>query len=172
MGAPHLDQSILRSLVEYEPATGVFIWKERPDARREWNTRYAGKVAGFDWRVPNSNVAYRSIRIFDWPFLGHRLAWLYMTGEWPTQEVDHVDLDGLNNAWANLRAADKAQNGANRSASANNKLGVKGVRTTPGGRFSAALCGQYLGTFDTPDLANAAYETAAKERFGAHGRAR
>jgi hypothetical protein len=172
--APHLDQETLTRLLDYDPETGIFRWRERTDVRKAWNTRYAGKIAGFDWNVPNSNVTYRSIRIFDWPFLGHRLAWLYMTGEWPTHGVDHRDMDGLNNRWGNLRSATKAQNAANTKILRTNTTGFKGVSLSKNGRYRATIKindrQKWLGYFDTPEEAHAAYCRAALERSGQYAR--
>jgi len=166
--APTLSQTTLRTLLSYEPETGVFIWKHRPDARRCWNTRYAGKEAGYDW-CPDGKTTYRVLRIFDWPFLAHRLAVLYMTGEWPEADVDHEDGNGLNNRWSNLRPASKPQNGANRGPNKNSKTGVKGVSLS-NGRYRASFRGKQLGLCDTLEEAAALYERAAKEHFGQFAR--
>lgn len=171
MSAPFLTQGMLRSLLEYDPTTGVFTWKPRSGAAA-WNTRYAGKVAGFDWRV--GNVVYRSIRIFDWPFLGHRLAVLYVTGEWPTHGVDHINLNGLDNRWVNLRPATKQQNGWNTPKPRTNTTGFKGVSRDRRGKFRATIRvgGRqvWLGFHDTAEEAHAAYCEAAREQFGEYAR--
>lgn len=172
MNAPLLTQAILKSLITYDPATGMFRWLPRP-GKTAWNTRYAGKPAGFDWTV--GGVVYRSIRIFDWPFLGHRLAWLYMTGAWPASGIDHRDGDGLNNRWANLREATKVQNAGNVKAKRRNTSGFKGVSQTPNGRFRASIQSngnwRHLGTFMTAEEAHSAYIAAAIETFGDFARA-
>lgn len=169
MSEPYLDQTILKSLLHYDPGTGIFTWKPRADARKTWNTRYANKVAGFDWTVSPGTI-YRSIRIFDWPFLAHRLAVLYMTGSWPPIDTDHRDRNGLNNRWENLRIADKRQNGANRGVSKRNKLGFKGVTVDNDGRYRATLGYKgkqiWLGRYDTPEQAHEAYMRAARKYFG------
>lgn len=170
--APALTQDTLKRLLHYEPLTGVFTWLTRADVRQSWNTRYAGKEAGFDWSI--GNVTYRSIRIFDWPFLAHRLAFLYTTGAWPKDGIDHKDLDGLNNRWANLREATKAQNSANTKAMRNNSSGFKGVSKNHNGRWRATISisgkQRRLGYFDTPEEASAAYHAAAVERSGEFAR--
>lgn len=172
--APELTQALLISLLHYDPETGVFTWRARDAATRGWNARYAGKVAGFDWS-PNGKTFYRSIRIFDWPFLGHRLAVLYMTGSWPERDVDHRDLDGLNNRWTNLRPASKSQNGANRGASAVSRSGMKGVTFDARAcrwRATIGVMGQqkWLGSFSTPEEAQTAYADAATKYFGEFAR--
>ena len=173
--APYINQAILKSLLIYDPETGEFTWRIRLDARPQWNGRYAGKKAGFAWRPKGSNVTYWSVRIFDWPFLGHRLAWLYMTGEWPVAEVDPRDLDGTNNRWSNLRPATKAQNGANRGKPKTNTSGLKGASWCKGaGRWRATIHrgGRqiWLGYHDTAEDAHAAHVAKAKETSGEYAR--
>jgi hypothetical protein len=174
MSAPALDQGTIRRLLHYDPTTGAFTWLHRAEGPKRWNTRYAGKPAGYAWSPPNSQVTYRAIRVFDWPFLAHRLAWLYMTGEWPDAEVDHEDLDGLNNRWSNLRQATKAQNGANRVANKRSKTGVKGVSpsNTPGHLYRISFKGKHLGYCDDLNAGSAVYESAARAEFGEFVRTR
>lgn len=170
--APKLTQSLVQSILDYDPETGQFRWRQRADVGKAWNKRYAGKVAGYVWRA-SPNVQYRCIRILDWPFLAHRVAWLHVTGEWPENLIDHRDMNGLNNAWANLRAADKTQNGNNRGVTRRNKLGLKGVRQQ-GSRFHAniSINGRqtYLGSFATAQDAHKAYCRAAVKHRGEFGR--
>jgi hypothetical protein len=174
MKIPHLDQRALKAMLHYEPETGVFTWLERSDVRPQWNGRYAGKTAGYA-RVATGGGLYWSIRIFDWPFHAHRLAWLYMTGAWPVMQVDHKDMDGLNNRWDNLREANKCQNGGNTKAKKNNKCGFKGVSLCKStGKYRATISREgkqvWLGYHDTPELAHAAYRRAALQVFGEFAR--
>lgn len=174
MSAPILTQAIVKRLLNYELETGQFTWRERADVRRSWNTRYAGKRAGYAWKA-GPNVTYWCVRIFDWPFLGHRLAWLYVTGSWPKPQADHRDLNGLNNAWSNLREADKAQNGANTAKPRTNTTGFKGVSLDGRGRYRATIRvggrQKWLGYFATAEEAHAAYVAAARVRSGDFARA-
>lgn len=80
MKAPYLTQAQLTAMLTYDETSGDFTWKVRSDARPQWNGRYAGKRAGYV-REATGGGLYISIRIFDWPFAAHRLAWLYMTGK-------------------------------------------------------------------------------------------
>ena len=175
MTAPQLDQNTLKRLLAYEPTTGTFAWHHRDDVPKSWNTKYAGKPAGCAWPVRGSKLTYWIIRIFDWPFLGHRLAFLYMTGDWPLVQVDHIDLNGLNNRWINLRDATRSQNLANTRAWRNNSTGFKGVSLCKKtGRYRATISlnskQKWLGSFDTPEAAHAAYCHAARERSGKFAR--
>lgn len=174
MKIPHLDQCALKTMLHYDPETGVFTWLERSDARPQWNGRYAGKTAGYA-RVATGGGVYWSIRIFDWPFHAHRLAWLYMTGAWPSDVVDHRDMDGLNNRWGNLREATKSQNAANSRLSRANTSGFKGASYhQQSGRWRATIMvsgkQKWLGYHDTPEAAHAAYRAALIERSGEFAR--
>lgn len=169
MSAPDLDQPTLHRLMTYDPLAGEFTWRARDDVPQGWNTRYAGKRCGYDWRASDT-LTYRCIRIFDWPFLGHRLAHLYMLGSWPSVTIDHRDLNGLNNRWENLRPATKGQNAANTPAPRTSSTGVKGVGRAPKGRFRAYITINrrqvWLGYHQTIEAAAAAFRAAALTRYG------
>ena len=151
----------LRELLHYDPVTGVFTWRLRR------GRIMTGSVAG-----ALGSQGYVEIRIDYQLHLAHRLAWIYMTGSWPTHTIDHRDLDRGNNTWSNLREATYSQNNCNRRG--RNRTGFKGVRKH-GDRFCAqiSVSGVYrhLGVFDTRDSAHAAYVAAAKLRFGEYARA-
>lgn len=97
-----LDQQTLKSLLKYDPETGEFIWLVSSKRAK------AGDVAGC-W----TSNGYRGIKIDNVRHLAHRLAWLYMTGEWPRQMIDHIDRDTGNNRFANLRDVDAKTNANN-----------------------------------------------------------
>ena len=157
----------LRSLLSYDPETGEFRWREarngvRDDKRAGWVENYNG-------------TRYLRIEIGGRKYLAHRLAWLYVTGEWPKGRLDHKDTNGLNNRFENLRPANPSQNAANRGANANNASGYKGVSYhKPSEKWVAYICKSYknknLGYFDTPEQAHVAYCKAAKEKFGEYAR--
>lgn len=100
-------------------------------------------------------------------YLAHRLAWYYMTGDWPVNQVDHRDLDKTNNRWDNLRPATNAQNHQSKRLQKNNTTGVTGVSyNARTGKFYASIKANghkhYLGTFDTLQGAAHARATAKK----------
>lgn len=171
---PDLDQSTVRRLFVYNPATGDLTWRQRDDVLPEWNTKFAGKVAGSIWTPRNSQTSYRQVSIFNRRFHLHRIIWLYMTGKWPA-EIDHRDGNGLNNRWSNLREATRSQNAANCGAMRTNKYGLRGVCFhKSAGRFQAQIKvdgkNRYLGLFDTKEEARAAYLAAAIEEHGEFAR--
>lgn len=170
---PVLTQEIAQSALHYEQHSGQFIWKERQDRSRQWNGRYAGTVAGY--KVGLQNNAYIALSLFNYPILAHRLAFLWMTGSIPSL-IDHIDGNGLNNSWSNLRPATRIQNGANSSLSKSNTSGFKGVSFNKRiGKWRASIsCGRKqisLGHFETAEDAHAAYLEKAKELFGEFARA-
>lgn len=172
----------VRSLFDYDPETGSLRWKRRVDVDERWNGRYPGSVAGQIHRnKKGSNLHYIRIRLAIEGtrrcYLGHTLAWVWMTGEWPLPGIDHADTDGTNNRWLNLRLATASQNSANARLSALNTTGFKGVYLQPGKRKWRAQIRKddrlhYLGMFDTPEGAHAAYIVAANEFHGEFARAK
>jgi len=113
----NLTAEILRETLSYDKDTGIFM-----RIKSRFKDRYKGVESGYI-----RNDGYRCITINTYPYLAHRLAWLYMTGKFPEHQIDHIDHDRSNNAWNNLRDATRAENARNCSISKNNKSGVNGV---------------------------------------------
>jgi hypothetical protein len=150
----------LRELLHYDPETGDFTWRQ---------DRVAGAKAG-DRAGWLANSGYITLRVERKQYLAHRLAWLYVTGEWPPQQVDHVNQNKVDNRWANLRAASHGQNVINRSYRRPKHNLPRGVRPAYGGRFEAWIGSKvnrrFLGSFDTADEAHAAYLQEARRVYG------
>lgn len=87
----------LREVLEYDPAIGVFRWLIKP----------CGQISIGDIAGCRHGEGYVQIRVIGRIYLAHRLAWLYMTGEWPISLIDHRNLDRSDNRWSNLREAKK-----------------------------------------------------------------
>lgn len=151
-----LTAECLRERLHYNPDTGIFTWIVRPA-----QCVHIGDVAGCLYD------GYRNILIFNQKYKAHRLAWLYMTGEWPAEETDHKNGVRSDNRWCNLRLADKQLNMQNkRTAQKNNLLGFLGVSKHKK-KFQASISFNgakvYLGVYETPELAHAAYLEAKRQ---------
>lgn len=164
-----------RELLNYEPETGVFTWKERPVSDfvsgvhgpaqecKRWNSRYAGIEAGrYDAK------GYRVISIGHKPFLAHRLAWLIVSGEWPAEHIDHRNGDPADNRITNLRECSHAENHQNRRRQSNNTSGFIGVtRRKTENKWAAKIRvgGKeiHLGVFREKEAAAAAYADAKRK---------
>lgn len=152
-----MTQEELKRLLHYEPATGQFTWRVRLS-----NRATVGKVAG-----SKDKLGYVQIGIAGVDYKAHRLAWLYMTGELPSMDIDHINGVTGDNQWSNLRHVTHAVNGQNtKSARVNNKSGFLGV-VPYGKRFRAQITldgwPQHLGYFDDPASAHQAYVSAKRQ---------
>jgi hypothetical protein len=152
-----LTQERLKELLSYDPETGVFVWVKQVSSRA-----LLGGVAG-----SNRRDGYRRIKIDRAEFLTHRLAWLYMTGAFPPNETDHINMDKSDNRFFNLRAVTHSENQHNKGKQKNNKSGFKGVsyyKQTQ--KWYAAIklnaVKKSLGYFLTPEEASAAYLAAQR----------
>ncbi|NBW17980.1 MAG: HNH endonuclease [Caulobacteraceae bacterium] len=155
----------IQAALAYDPETGEFRW--RADGRSA-GTMVRRKVPVGRRRV--SRYLVISIGRRSWP--AHRLAWFYMTERWPGPVIDHINGDGLDNRFCNLREATKAQNAHNsKHAPLNNTHGLKGAsRNKNTGRWQARIkvngFTRCLGSFDTAEEAHEAYKAASKQYFG------
>lgn len=146
---------VLRQIVIYDPEAGTFTTRVRINQRIP---------AG--WPLGYMRDGYWCARLLGAEHRLHRLAWLYMTGEWPEVLIDHYDTDRANNRWRNLRPGTWSTNAQNqRKAHTNSQTGVLGV-SPDGDRWRAQIGSKgkklYLGTFDTTDEAHAAYLSAKR----------
>lgn len=169
----------LRTVLDYDPVTGAFTWRDRPrsDFKRSqgygaWKQRCLGKEAG----CPTGH-GYTRISIDCEAYLAHRLAWLYVHGEWPSLHIDHINGNGCDNAIANLRDVSNTDNHRNMRRHKTNRSGVTGVRLTRYGTWGAAIWDKHkiirLGSFQTMEEAVSARKQAEQELgyHPNHGRA-
>ena len=145
-----ISREALSQWLSYDPETGLFRW-----IKRGYRIRL-GYIAGN--RGPNGYVRISIMKVF---YQAHRLAWLFMTGEWPKEDIDHFNGVRDDNRWANLRSVSRAVN-------LQNMAGVAGYQLTRNKkRFSARIQTNgatiYIGTFDTAEAAREAYLRAKKK---------
>lgn len=146
-----LTQAQLLKSHYYNPTTGLFY--------KRWS--YGLKETGCN------NRGRLTCRINYQDYLVHRLAWLYMTGAWPDEEIDHIDGNPANNAWNNLRVGNRSCNAENqKKAHVDSFTGLLGV-CARGNKFTAKITvrgkKRSLGTFNTPEEAHQAYLVAKRE---------
>jgi hypothetical protein len=147
-----MNQVRLQALLSYNPQTGLFYWNPRRGCQ-------TSKPVGCD-----NGYGYLRIIVDGKTYYAHRLAWFYMTGEWPEHEIDHINGDRADNRIANLRPATPTENQHNRNKPPrNNKSGAVGVSWHQrAGKWQAHFARRYLGVFPTKEAAASAY-TQAKE---------
>jgi hypothetical protein len=147
----------LRELLHYSPETGVFTNISR---RKKI---VLGSIAG----SLDQESGYWMIGLDRRRYYAHRLAWLYMTGEWPAQMIDHLDGNRANNAFANLRDAERAINQQNMRrpmpGTASGLLGAFKKRDHWESKVRAFGRVIRLGSFDTAEEAHAAYLQAKRK---------
>jgi hypothetical protein len=154
--------SYLRSILNYDPSTGLFTWKESRGSVAK------GSLAGSLY-----NNGYISIMIDGLAYGAHRLAWLYVYGQFPKEEVDHKDGVRHNNCISNLREATSRQNCINSKVKKTSSSGVKGVSFISGkwvARIKLGNSNIYIGRYDTIQEAQKAYENKAIEIHGEYAR--
>lgn len=137
----------LRERLQYNPDTGNWTWLRSP--RGGWEGKPAGTLdAKGYWVIKIDGQSYKS----------SRLAYLYMTGEWPPDEMDHIDRKPWNDVWTNLRPATRLENVLNRDMPLP-ATGHKGVRKhTHNNSYTASYDNIYIGTYKTVEEAVAKRE--------------
>ena len=111
-----LTQKELKELLHYNPDTGVFTWLVNRGPNK------AGNVAD-----NTTKKGYTRFLVGGSNYQSHRLAWLYMTGEWPRKGIDHINGVKDDNRWVNLREATQRQNLYNRESIKGSSSKHKGV---------------------------------------------
>ncbi|PWC98726.1 HNH endonuclease signature motif containing protein, partial [Pseudomonas amygdali] len=107
---PHIDHETLLKLAHYDPGSGVFtrLSSGREMGRPDRKGYLLSTLRGSSFRL-------------------HRLAWYYMKGVWPADEIDHINGRPGDNRWSNLRECSHQENNHNQPLRRNNTSGVKGV---------------------------------------------
>lgn len=159
-----LSPDVLRQLLDYDPETGVMIWRQRFGKKR-WNKLHAGKRA-FATLVGG----YMTGRLFGKNVRAHRVLWALHYGVEPDGQIDHINGMKADNRIENLRVTTAEGNAQNRPLSCDNRTGISGVIPF-GEKFRANIrCGgklTHLGTFE--HLADAvAIRKEAERAMGFH----
>ena len=151
----------LKSVLDYSPETGIFTWRISTSNRSP-----AGSKAGV-----TGPKGYVYIGVDMKRYLAHRLAYFYMTGEWPASVIDHINGDASDNRWANLRPATIAENNWNSKPRNTNTSGHKGVSYSKSKKkWTARIYKNYrlhiIGYYQTKEEAIEAHKIAAVELHG------
>lgn len=146
----------LRKRLDYDQISGEFTWIATRSPRVSPGDR-AGRTDG---------RGYREITIDGRPYKAHRLAWLWIYGSWPVNDIDHINGVRDDNKISNLRDVTRSVNLQNQKrARCDNSCGLLGVSPSHG-RWQAEIKTPsmkiHLGTFTSPEAAHAAY-LASKE---------
>lgn len=159
-----LTQDYLKSVLEYNRETGVFLWRERKQGRK---LSRAGTLSPNGYCYININGKQHS---------AHRLVWLYVYGEFPTGRqnyIDHINKNKSDNRVENLRVCTQAENLRNTSKHFDNRSGFKGIYyNKTWGKWVAQIQNpttrlrEYLGGHTTEEAAEAAYRLKALEYSG------
>jgi hypothetical protein len=111
--------------IRYQPETGRFFRRQRKVVKPDditYNKRYENR------ECPRTPFGRRQdIRINGQLFKAHRVAYVCMTGRWPTKTVDHINRDPSDNRWVNLREATISDQNCNRGPRPGSPTGVKGI---------------------------------------------
>lgn len=152
----------LKRLLHYDPETGVFTWTGNDTRSHRKSGNQAGCINGRGYRVIGVDGVLCT---------AHRLAFLYMRGEFPEGFVDHINRDKDDNRWANLRAATGTQNMGNTGVARSNTSGHRGVvwdRRAGKWRARIRINGRLINIGSFSDISEAAdaYATEARKHFG------
>lgn len=173
--ATAVSPEVVRELLGYDPKTGALTWKRRnrkwfgdDRAFKTWNKRFAGKPAF----TSNDGSGYRVGAIFGQKLYAHRVAWVCEHGDWPNEQIDHINGDRGDNRMVNLREATHQENARNISLRSDNSSGFVGVyrdkrRNDWYAQIKVEGSTLNLGRFKNKESAVAARK-AADKRYGYH----
>ena len=149
-------QAELHELLDYDPLTGILLWRYRPQELGSWNSRYAGKPA----LASKNKRGYLYGSLSGSTVRAHRVIWKWLYGNEP-DNIDHENGIRSDNRKINLRNGSVEQNQKNTKHRSDNSSGVMGVRKRlDTGKYQAFINHKRkqipLGCFDTLEEAKAA----------------
>lgn len=159
-------QAELKKILHYDPETGLFTWTT--SRRRPISWIKPGDAAGHKCRDGYIRIMFSGKLHY-----AARLAFLFMTGEFPSGFVDHINRIKDDNRWINLRNAENkwSDNAQNVNVIKNSKSGYTGVtydknparikKWVANIRHNKKLI--WIGHFHTPEEAHAAYLAKKRE---------
>lgn len=159
MSKPILTQQYLKKIIYYDPETGWMSW----NGSKNWTKR--GSIGYIN------QYGYKVVMIDGKNYSAHRLAWLYIHGEFPPSQLDHINHDRADNRMINLRAVTNQENQMNRKFTGNSS-GFRGVywdkarkKWAPKIKYNQVIIN--LGRFDTLEEAISA-RLSAEADYGFH----
>ena len=158
MGNEILTQERLKQILFYNPESGEFTRVKS----QSWNAKI-GSIAGCI-----GSRGYLRISVNGKLYQSHRLAWLYAYGEFPENDIDHINGDKTDNRLLNLRTATRQENLRNTLMQKDNRTGYKGVKKNGSGYIARIMINGVqlnLGTYPTPEIAHSVYQKEAKLHF-------
>lgn len=151
----------IKQIVAYDPKTGQFT--------RNW-AGYGRSIGDVVGNIAKDGYVYIPVKGTN--FLAHRLAWLFIHGLWPVEDIDHMDRNKANNCAANLCAVSRGENLQNMIMPKHNTSGYIGASKRKDGRWLSQLVVDrqhiHLGVYDTPLEAHLAYSKAKKQYHKYH----
>jgi len=144
----------MKNLIDVELARKTFAYNKEAGELSKISGRAPrnGKIGGIKRSGTEKSARhYLRLKLGGKFVYAHRLIWVIVTGEQP-EDIDHIDGNGLNNKWNNLRSVSHSMNGRNQKLPSNNKSGIAGIfQRKENGRWRAKITVEgkviNLGTF-------------------------
>ncbi len=160
-----MDPEFVKQALCYDPETGVMTWANCSKYHNALNGAEAGGP------IPNqSGKFYHKITIGGRKISRSRLAFAWMTGRWPSECIDHINGNSLDDRWVNLREATITENAWNHKRRAKRQdhlpMGVRQMGSGFQARIAVNKRMIHLGVFETPSAAQAAYQQARSAHYG------
>ncbi len=146
---------------EYNPETGYFTFK----------SSRGGKRKGSKANSVMSYCGYIRITVGNVRYLAHRMAWLYVTGKLPVDQLDHINGNRQDNRFVNFREVTDQQNKFNKLKICTNTSGVKNVHwckktKTWNVTMMRSKKSMYFGSFSTIEEAKVVAEAVRERLYG------